>query len=430
MDLKQNRKVQEYIDRVCSHIKCREKHEEIKLELENHVEELAEEYLTAGISEDDALKKAISRMGDSALVGEQLNKIYKSGPEWSILILTLLFAASGLFSLYFIEVNGDFSLNTPSFMFGRSLIFTVLGLAVAGGLFFFDYRKLKPYSKYIYSGTIFILFLIIQTGGLVNGSVQHSFVQLTPIILVIALAGILDEWNWHIHKMFYLCLGMLALPVILMLAYPLFSAAVIYLTAAIMLLILTRVKLKYLLPLAGSGASLFLFAMVTVDYRMQRLLAFLNPHSDPLGSGYIHIQLDNLLQSAGFFGQGFTFSGMIPEVHTDFIFGYIVYTFGWLAGIVLIGLIAGFIARLISLAITIKDSYGRLLVISMAVIFSVQFIWNILMTLGLAPLGGVSLPFISYGNTQLIINMMMIGLILSVYKRKGKNLAIFSAKSL
>ena len=418
MELKDDQRVREYVDNVASHIKCREMHEEIKTELESHVEGLAEEYSAAGISDNEAIDKAISCMGDSEVVGKRLNKIHKTAPEWSILILMLFFAASGLFAIYFIEAKGVLSYG-PSGVFYKSLVFTVLGLVIVTGLYFFDYRKIKPFSKHIYLGTTFILFLIVHTGSFVAGSLQHSFVQASPIILVIALAGILDEWQWGSLKMFWLGLGLLAVPVILMTAYPALHVAVIFVTVAVVLMIVSGLKFKYVLTLAGSGLAIIFLSLISQPYKMSRLTSFINPQNDPLGSGYISIQLHNLLQSAGLLGQGFNFSGMmVPEIHTEFIFGYIVYTFGWLTGVLLIGLIAVFTIRLTSLVKIIKESYGRLLLISFSVILSVQFLWNILMVLGLAPIAGVPLPFISYGNTQFVVNMLMVGLILSIYKRK------------
>ncbi len=89
---------------------------------------------------------------------------------------------------------------------------------------------------------------------------------------------------------------------------------------------------------------------------------------------------------------------IIPDLHTDFIFSYITFTFGWVAGGCLVALVILFILRMTRIASLVKDNYARLLVIGFSAIFSIQFVWNIFMNLGLAPISGVGLPFISFGG--------------------------------
>lgn len=158
--------------------------------------------------------------------------------------------------------------------------------------------------------------------------------------------------------------------------------------------------------MVGSGFGLLLFAGITLPYRIRRLLTFINPNQDPLGTGYINIQLNKITHSTGLFGQGFNFPRVIPEVHTDFVFTYIVHTFGWIAGIILAALVITFLMRLTYSAMIIKNSYGKLLVSGFVTVFAVRFFWNILMNIGLAPIFGVGLPFISYGGSQFIFGML------------------------
>jgi cell division protein FtsW (lipid II flippase) len=106
-----------------------------------------------------------------------------------------------------------------------------------------------------------------------------------------------------------------------------------------------------------------------------------------------------LIINSGLFGQGMTLEPkIIPDLHTDFIFSYITFTFGWVAGGCLVALVILFILRMTRIASLVKDNYARLLVIGFSAIFSIQFVWNIFMNLGLAPISGVGLPFISFGG--------------------------------
>lgn len=159
---------------------------------------------------------------------------------------------------------------------------------------------------------------------------------------------------------------------------------------------------------------------LTPGYRIDRVLNFINRQKNPQAMDWLYAQLNKTTQSAGLLGQGFNFDpGAIPEIHTDFIFTYIVYTFGWIAGIILIVLAITFLLRMSWVAMVVKDNYGKLLVSGFVTIFSVGFLWNILMNLGLAPISGVGLPFISFGGSQFVGNMAAIGIISNVYKLRN-----------
>lgn len=166
--------------------------------------------------------------------------------------------------------------------------------------------------------------------------------------------------------------------------------------------------------------SYALFIIHLRPYQIRRLIAFMHPYRDPDSTGWLYIRLTEILHAAGLWGQGFTFpAGSLPSVHGDLILAYVVYTFGWISGLAVLALAITLILRMNHVARQAKDLYGRLLVTGLTVIFAVQFIWNILMLLGLSPVfGDFNLPFISYSGSQLIIQMAAMGLVLSVYRRK------------
>ncbi|MPM22627.1 putative peptidoglycan glycosyltransferase FtsW [bioreactor metagenome] len=133
----------------------------------------------------------------------------------------------------------------------------------------------------------------------------------------------------------------------------------------------------------------------------------------------MYLQPKKIVESASAFGNGFNMEPkLIPNLHTDFIFTYIVYTFGWVAAAVLITLIVAFILKIINVAKTTKNPYGKLIVSGFIAILTTEFLLNIGMNFGIAPIMGISLPFMSFGGSQLLINMTIVGLILSVYRRK------------
>lgn len=423
--------IKEYIDKVCQQIKCTEVHEDIKLELLDHIAEMSEDYTASGISREKAIEKAISQMGDAVSIGKQLDKSHKPKTEWSLLILTIAFASLGLFTVYLVEINLFQSHNSSYIFLKKNLLFNILGIVSAAFLYFFDYRKIQRYSKHIYIFTFLLLLLTVFKGYSVNGIrswislgiFNINFASICPYLFAVSLAGILDKWNCSSLKNITYYLALLSAPIIFITALNSLSNAVIYFSAVLSLTIVNgmKSKIKLVIPglLVGSGIGLVTLFILSATYRMERFLTFIHPGRDPEGMGYIYIQLKKAISSAGLWGNGFTFTPKsIPEVQNDFIFSYIIYTFGWTAAAILVLLVAAYITRLIMAALVIKNNYGKNLIIGFTAILSTQFLWNILMILGFAPISQVSLPFISYGGIQLIMNMMALGLILSVYRRK------------
>lgn len=160
-------------------------------------------------------------------------------------------------------------------------------------------------------------------------------------------------------------------------------------------------------------------------YQRQRLVVFMNPEADPLGSGYHIIQSKVAIGSGGAYGKGFlegtqTQLHFIPEQHTDFIFSVVGEEFGFVGGLALIAVYLFVVWRGISIAMRAKDDYGSLMAVGIVSMFLFHFFVNIGMTIGIMPVTGIPLPFISAGGTSLLTNAAAIGLLLSVSIRRRK----------
>jgi len=426
MSLTQNRQVQDYIAEVCSQIKKRHVHQEIQLELLGHIEDAVLEHLAAGVPQEEAVKKALAQLGEAELIGSELNKIHKTQPEWSILFITGLLAAFGLLIMYFIDAKGVVQDNQH--IFNRSLLASLLGVSAIVGLYFFDYRRMQPYSKYIYAATLITLVYVVYFGTevlgarwwLTLGPVSFNFVEMSLFLFITALAGLLDNWAWHEPKKVLAGLTLGIAPACFMFQASASAIGVVYLIAFAVLMLVSGVKPKYQLLMVGSAIGLFIISFYLEPYRMRRFYAFINPYQDPTGAGWLNVQLNKLNHSAGLFSHGNSFGPtIIPAEHTDFVFAYIVHAFGWLAGIILAALIIFFLYRLMHTAIETKNSYGKLLASGFVTVFAVRFIWHILMNLSLAPSAVVGLPFISYGGSQYIFSMLAVGLITNIYKLRN-----------
>ena len=158
------------------------------------------------------------------------------------------------------------------------------------------------------------------------------------------------------------------------------------------------------------------------EYQKDRLVLFLDPNRDPLGGGYHLLQSKIAIGSGGFFGTGLlqgklTNLQFIPEQHTDFIFSALGEELGFLGCIIVLFLFFFLIKKLINIATNARSEFESLIVIGIAATFLFQIIINLFMTIGLGPVTGIPLPFMSYGRTSLIVNFISIGFVLSIFKR-------------
>lgn len=419
-----NSKIQEYIEEICSYVKFKKAHKEIRTELLSHIEEKTEDLMLEGMNEEEASKKALIEMGQAETIGRQLNQSHKAAPEWTILIITILFSLLGLIIAYLILTNEVIPYNGT---FPKNITFHIIGYISILGLYFFDYKKLEKHSIKIFIGISMILLLQLFFAVPVNGRkawlplgpLSVNTTELSLFLYVIALSKLIRSLDLKCVKGYVYLTLMLLIPVMLYTMLKVSMEIVAYLVIFIMLMFISKVKLSYILSVIGTLIAGTFFVVFSAPYRLKRLLIFTNPQSDPL-----YIQIKNLLASVGLKGNGFTFPKRgLPIVDSDLVLTYIIYTFGWIAGFTLIILILAFLARMFVAAKEVKDVYGRFIIQGFMCIFAMEFIWNILMILGFAPIVSVTLPFISYGGSRILTQMCAIGVIMSVYRGKSLSYA-------
>jgi rod shape determining protein RodA len=159
------------------------------------------------------------------------------------------------------------------------------------------------------------------------------------------------------------------------------------------------------------------------DYQLSRLVVFLNPYSDPQGDGYHIIQSLVAVGSGGLWGKGLYHGSQVqlnflPEHQTDFVFSVIGEELGFLGAGILLLLYYNMIARALTAAFQARDSFGRLIIGGILFMWLFNILENIGMTIGIMPITGIPLPFMSYGGSFMLTNMIAVGLILNVYMRK------------
>jgi len=420
-----NSKVNEYIEEICSYVKFRKAHKEIKTEFLSHIKEKTEDLMLKGMNEEEASKKALTEMGQAEIIGKQLNQSHKSAPEWSILIITIVLSLLGLVVAYLLITYG---INIDAAGFKKSTVFTIIGFAIIAGLYFFDYKKMEKYSGKIFIGVSLLLLLQLLTAVPINGLkawislglLSFNVTELSLFLYVISLPKLLRSIELKSVKGYLSLSSMLLIPILLFIELKVFMAAVTYFIIFAMLMIKFKVKITYILSVIGVFIAGCFYMVISEPYRIKRVLIFINPQSDPKGSGWMNIQIQNLLATSGLMGNGFNFpKSTIPVVESDFVLTYIIYTFGWITAVILIIFILAFIIRIFNAAKVVMDVYGSCIIQGFMCIFAMKFIWNILMVFGLAPIISVTLPFISYGGSSLLMQMAAIGLIMSIYRCKS-----------
>ena len=420
----ENSKIINYINEICSLVKNKKVHAEIRAELLCHINDTIEDYLEIGIPEDKAIDKALIQMGNAEIIGHDLNKAHKSNSDWLLLIITTGLIFFGFLTTAFIQSNTSNDAYYINY-FSKLLVFLGMSIVLSLCILKVDYRKLKKYSLTFYICSIVLLLITLAFSMPVYGMKRYLIIgafsldtlAVTPILLIISLAGIFDNYNWNNKKSLFEGLTLSFIPVILFIYLQSLSTIIIYLIAVFTIMHLSGFKLKYLIIISASLVSIFLLCIFKTAYRIERFFIFLNPAKDIDGQGWIYNQLNTLRNSAELLGNNSNINlSILPDANMEFALTSIIFSFGWIVGILVIALVLSFIIRIGLISSNTKNTYGKLLVSGLCSLFAVQFILNILANFSLSPILGINMPFISYGGSQLIINVLAISIINNVYK--------------
>lgn len=422
--MSQQQRLNEYIQQVCRQIRNKEMHASISQELRGHLEDKIEDYQANGLTMESAIDKAITDMGDPIQVGNYLHHAHKPRMEWSVIALVAMLIGFGLLVMYSLSQ----SQTDAGHLFTNKAVGIVLGLILFIALLFFDYRKLQPYSLYLYLGIVLCMLLTNLFATTINGRPMYlnigfllNVYGMCSVLLILSMAGMFAKWNWEkLTTLFRAALTLLVPFAILFVSHHTFEA-ILLLAGFLVLVAVSPAPRRKVWKLFG--ALFFTMAgpifLTIKPYKLDRLYSFLDPHADPNGSGYILLQSLKTLQEAGLWGHGFGASlNRLPGTQSELVFTYIVHSFGLVTGaaILLLGIIL--LVRLLRAVRLVRDRYGVMLMSGLMTLFFIPYFWSILMTAGILPIMSVNLPFISYGNTSFIMQMLLIGLVLNVYRRK------------
>jgi rod shape determining protein RodA len=311
------------------------------------------------------------------------------------------------------------------------IVFGLFGLLLALSV---NWGNLVRFSYGIYGlalSSLLLVALIGKTGmgarrWISLGLLSFQPSELMKIALVLALAKYLGEGGGQIQraKQLLVPLSLIFLPVLLVLRQPDLGTAIVLFVTGLGMIIVSGLPWRFLFYSATSVLLGFPFLWTLLrDYQKERIISFLDPTRDPLGSGYHIIQSRIAVGSGKFLGKGWMAASQsrlnfLPEHHTDFIFAVSAEQFGFVGSLVILSLYLLLISRAFLIARQAKDLFSALLASGIVILFTFQVIVNVGMVTGLLPVVGIPLPLMSYGGTSMVTMMMAIGLLLSMRMRK------------
>lgn len=312
-------------------------------------------------------------------------------------------------------------------------IFAIVGVFLMIIISKIDYKIYfkKAWPIFITSIILLILVLIPGIGSVRNGSrswfgigsfgIQPSeFAKLSLIILTSKYLTNSNKFIKDIKKGVIPILFILFFAFGLIMLQPDFGTGMIIVVSIIVLLYIAGVNIKFFIGLGMIGVVGIVILIVIAPYRMDRITSFLNPWKDPLGTGFQIIQSLYAIGPGGLLGQGFLNSRQkhfyLPEPQTDFIFSIISEEFGIMGVLIVAGLFIFVLYCGMKIALNSKDSFGKYLSFGMTFQILIQAVMNLMVVIGLIPVTGVTLPFLSYGGSSLLVSMASIGIILNISK--------------
>jgi rod shape determining protein RodA len=358
--------------------------------------------------------------------------------DYVLIAATLALITYGVTMIYF--ATRDDPPGPPLYFVTQQLTAVVLGAVAAAVVSLFDYEVYRRFQWVFYAAAVVLLAAVLPLGIEVKGATRWfdlGFTRLQPSALALLLlalsigAYLADRMDLLGSKRVTLvALAMMAVPALLVYREPDFGSAMVIVALTLAMLYFYGTSWTHFAVLAGTGVAALVVALkilplagikVIQEYQVQRLFVFINPSHDPTGSGWNILQSMIAVGSGALRGRGDmatqTALDFLPEHHTDFIFAVLSERNGFLGALLLIALYGIVIWRCLRIATLSRDMYGSILAGGIGVMFLFQVFVNIGMTIGIMPVTGIPLPFVSYGGTAMIAFLMFVGLLEAIHVR-------------
>jgi rod shape determining protein RodA len=392
----------------------------------------------------------------------------------TLFVLALVLSLIGVLLIYSAKYYSDNLVEKGIYL--KQIMWILLGMAACCLVFFIPLRFYEVFSYLLYFLSLLALLLILVAGSARMGAARWISVagfniqpsEFAKIVTIFPLARFLAYSKRSIYNIRWLAsvLAIVLPPALLVLKQPDLGTSLVFFAILITMLFWSGVPLFYLFLIASPVLSLicafnwlswaiFFLVLITLlyrvkptfifslgfillnlasgmitplvwnrlhDYQKQRILVFLDPGRDPLGAGYQIIQSKVAIGSGGLLGKGFlqgsqTKLAFLPHQHTDFVFSVLGEEFGLWGGLILLGLFTFLVAKGIMIAQKARNTFASNVAIGLTTILGFQMLVNIGMSLGVMPVTGLPLPFVSYGGSSMLTSWVVVGILLAINSR-------------
>ena len=352
--------------------------------------------------------------------------------DWTLLGLVLAVCAIGTLNIY---STGFSASEGQSYFYLKQIQWIALGLIFMMVIFFIDYRVFIQSAYLIYGISLMLLVFVFLFGYSSHGSQRWLGVggfalqpsELMKLVIIITLARYFDDHKsnepYKLEELFIPFL-IVVVPFLLILKQPDLGTALILVIVFVSIVFFMGIEWKSLIIVStGILISIPIAWHFLKDYQKERLITFLNPENDPLGTGYHIIQSMIAVGSGEIFGKGFlkgsqTQLKFLPEQQTDFIFSVFAEEWGFVGGLILIIMFMSIIFWGLKIALQARDLLGTIIAFGITALISWEVFINIGMVLGILPVVGIPLPFFSYGGSAMFSLLAAIGLLMNVSARR------------
>ena len=382
--------------------------------------------------------EAVDRIGGEPISARMARRAPIRHLDPMLLLLTLALSAYGVVMIFSASAGKleDAGI-VPDIYMKRQVFYAVAGAVALLVVGFFDYRHLKGLALPIFGVTLLGLAVVLTPLGAVSQGaarwIDLGFFQIQPsemakIAVIITAAAYLSERKGDVRALdVAIILGIVALPAALIYLEPDLGTMIVFVALSGALLLVGGSKVRHFIALGALGLAGVLFMLqfdILQEYQIDRITAFLDPNPDVQSEGYNLTQSKIAIGSGGMRGKGLggentqTALDFVPEQHTDFIFTAVGEQLGFIGSATLLGLFALLIWRALRIATLSRDMFGSLLAAGIAAMWAFQVFVNIGMTMGIMPITGIPLPFMSAGGSSLITNFVAVGLLLNIHMRR------------
>jgi rod shape determining protein RodA len=382
--------------------------------------------------------EAVDRIGGQPIAARMARKAPIRHLDPTLILATLMLAAYGAVMVYSATASKQEAAGLdPSTFLKRQILFIGIGIALLIGTAVFDYRHFGTFSPVIYGAAILGLIVVLTPLGEVVqgarrwislGAFQFQPSEVAKIATIIGLGAFVASRKGQLNVLHVgIACAIVALPVALIFLEPDLGTASVFFFILVSALLVGGARMRHfgLLALVGVVSIFGVLQMdLLEDYQVDRITAFLDESPDPQSEGFQLAQSKIAIGSGGLDGKGFqkertqTALDFIPEQHTDFIFTAVGEQLGFMGSATLLALFGFLIWRALRIAAIARDLLGTLIAAGVAAMWAFQLFVNVGMTMGIMPLTGITLPFISYGGSSLLINFIAAGLLLNVHMRR------------